>query len=386
MTAPRHLVSVWNPFYAADAMDLHAGCLLEWAERHRAGDADEDDVYVWWAKLRSENRQQHYPYEADVLRLDEQIKEGTETHLYLTDYRSLYVAHIGEVTSDSVLEDDPVHAPDYYRGRPVDFWFRLWDIRRLVTDDTGETVSALRRLRNVHYADRPVSLYGGMVNLPLVVTEDEPTSWFGSAELLTEGRLWADRDLELRAEVPRLARDLRDNLVGRVHWDLLEPAARTFLATAEATYRPRRDDPRFDFSGPAVEYAKAVETELNAVVLGALRKAFARGRPQERIIYLDGDRLDLGGPVRHQSLGALRHLLLHDQAGSALRSQLGPDGTWLTGMLSARLEVLADLRNAAAHRATTARDQISDAREEILGIGREGLLRRILQVKARLNR
>ena len=55
-TAPRHLLTVWNPSYADDAMDEHLRVLLDWARRHRAGDAEADEVHVCWAKLGSPNR------------------------------------------------------------------------------------------------------------------------------------------------------------------------------------------------------------------------------------------------------------------------------------------------------------------------------------------
>src|SRR5690606_39222983 len=59
-----------------------------------------EDVYVWWAKLRSPNRQQPLPHGEDVLALQEQIDEGVETHLYLTDYRSLYVGRLDEIVGE----------------------------------------------------------------------------------------------------------------------------------------------------------------------------------------------------------------------------------------------------------------------------------------------
>lgn len=61
MAEPRHLVSVWNPAYAVDAMDAHLRILLQWAEQQRDGRTDEDEVYVWWAKVKSSNRQQPLP-------------------------------------------------------------------------------------------------------------------------------------------------------------------------------------------------------------------------------------------------------------------------------------------------------------------------------------
>jgi hypothetical protein len=379
MIAPRHLVAVWNPAYASDAMDAHLATLLEWAAK-----GDPDETYVWWGKLRSAKRQQPLPHTADVLALHEQIEQEIETHLYLTDYRSLYVAHLDEVTAEDVMADSPdeqAHAPAYYRKQgAADFWFRLLDIRRLVADDTLETVAVLQGLRNVHYNDRPVSLYGGMVNLPLVVKAESTHAWFADTEQLTDGRMWAERDAELRSEVPRLARELRDNLIGRTLWSVLEPGTRTFLATAEAVFRPHQDDPRFNFSSPAVEYAKAVESELNALLFPVLDRTL---KDKDRILYLDGKPLNVGGRVPHQSLGVLRYLLEDDAVRRALRAAVPQHGNWLTGILPTRLQILADLRNAAAHSASTAREQVSGAREEILGIGQEGLVVQIARAKMR---
>ena len=38
MTLPRHLVTVWNPSYAQDAMDEHLAVLIDWAGRAQAGE------------------------------------------------------------------------------------------------------------------------------------------------------------------------------------------------------------------------------------------------------------------------------------------------------------------------------------------------------------
>src|SRR5690606_7257366 len=126
-----------------------------------------------------------------------------------------YVGHVGEITTDPVLDhaEEWQHAPAYYRGEMVDHWYRLFDLRLLVADDTLETIEMLRGLRNTAYGDRPVSLYGGMRDLPLVVTEDPPRAWFSDVGLLTGDRRWVERDAELRGETARLARDLRDNVL-----------------------------------------------------------------------------------------------------------------------------------------------------------------------------
>ena len=156
------------------------------------------------------------------------------------------------------------------------------------------------------------------------------------------------------------------------------------MVATEAVFRARREDPAFDFSAPAVEYAKAVEVELNALVFPVLRRALSRARPAERSVRLADRPQDLAGPVPHQTLGSLRVLLEHeDVAMRALKQALAQDGAWLVSELPYRLRVLEDLRNPAAHSEAAWRDQVSAAREEIVGVGQEGLIPRLARAKMR---
>jgi len=53
---PLHLVDVWNPSDASDAVTAHLAVLLESARRFTNGETDEEP-YIWWGKVRSRNRQ-----------------------------------------------------------------------------------------------------------------------------------------------------------------------------------------------------------------------------------------------------------------------------------------------------------------------------------------
>jgi hypothetical protein len=44
----RHLLGVWNPSYAADAMDAHLRLLLANIAALRDGRLPEEEVYVLW--------------------------------------------------------------------------------------------------------------------------------------------------------------------------------------------------------------------------------------------------------------------------------------------------------------------------------------------------
>ncbi len=379
---PHHLLAVWNPTYEADAMQQHLQVLLSTMREHRAGECGADEVYVWWGKVRSANRQAPLPHLAEVLKADAAIGDGPgapEVHLYLTDYRSLYVAHLGEVTAED-RSHDPA-APAYYRRNDLvcDCWFQLWDVRRLVWDDTTAVSHELAQLRNTRYHDRPVSLYGGMVDLPLIVTRADDTRWFDPATRAryTGGRFWAEHDAEL-AGVGELQRELRENRFGAMAWAALDPAARSFIASAEASFRRHRGDPAFDMGPIIVALANAVEVQANAILHAAMR-----GAPSAiRLVNVEGRSMDLSrdGPF---TLGQLARIIASEKPRlDHLRARLDP-GAWFVESLPPILEDLAARRNPAAHGGEVDRDEAVRLRDRLIGVGSIGDLLRLAQVRVR---
>ncbi len=368
-------------------MDEHLRILAEWNERFHRQEAEAGDVYVWWPRLRSPNRKQPLPHLDEILALDKQIEAQIETHLYLTDYRSLYVGLISDIAIEHPREhDDLDHLPAYAHEIPADMFFMLDDIRRLVADDTVATIEELARLRNVRYHGAPVSLYGGMTDLPLIVQRPEPRHWFADDGSLTEGRLWAEHDLMMRGETDKMSRELRENLFGDDVWRHLEYSTRVFLASAEATFRARRHDPAYDFSVVAVEYAKAIETEANALIFRPLRKLYSKGNSQGRRVRVNDGELDLGDVVPHQTLGTLVVLLSKNtEIRKAVQAvfQQKADAEFVMGELSAYLTDIADRRNPAAHSHKMSREDCLKLRERIIGIGVEGMISRITRAKMR---
>jgi hypothetical protein len=387
MSGTSHLVTVWNPAYASDAMDATVSLLLQRAQDFRRDSTDDEDVYVWWGKVKSSNRQQPMPHLQEILALDKLLRaEGgaeVEMHLYLTDYRSLYVAHVGEITADDVLEtdDESGHVPAYYAASSFkcDCWFRLFDIRRIVFDDTVAVVDELRKLKNVHYNDRPVSIYGGMVDLPLVVKRDDGARYFEPdvRAQLTDGRFWVEFDAA-RAGVGRMEQELRENLLGEHVWSGLDPAARSFIATAESLFRTHRYDAAFDFSPMAVEFAKAFEVQVNTILRRALRDVPVR----DRVVNVDGRSVDVAsGPLL--SLGALVRAIGQDEMiNRALKSRLSAGGQWFTASLPAILDDLAAHRNPAAHTGRMDRAAAVELRNRLMGVGAFGVFNELGRVRA----
>lgn len=370
-------------------MEATRATLLALARAKGSLRGGEDDVFVWWGKIASPNRQQPLEHLPSILALDpaadanDDAPVASEVQLYLTDYRSLYVAHVAEVVAwDPRADDDEArHVPPgvYPYTVACDCWFRLWDVRRVVLDDTRAVVDELRKLRNARYHGRPVSLYGGMVELPLLVTRPDGARWFDEhARRLTDDRLWVEFDAELSG-VHAVAASLRDDVLGESAWSALDPAARTFVANAEQIYRAHRADSAFDFSQVAVNLAKAYEVQL-AVLLGRLRS-----RVPEHLWLVNVD-----GRSRHllddpPGLGAVARALGEPGAvRTAAQQAFDPDGgQFLTVGLPAILRELAPVRNAGAHREAVRRDVARDLRDRHLGVGGLGVLVELGRVRAR---
>jgi len=381
--AQRHIVALWNPMYGPNVMEMHLDLLLEKVRRYRDGRLDEDSVYVWWGKVRSPSRRGPLPHFDDLLAIDtedERDDPGPETHLYLTDFQSLYIAHAAEITADDPRADPDqrAHVPQYYVKEDLqcDLWFALWDVRRLIQDDTVLVARELRRLHNVRHYGLPVSIYGGMVELPLIVEESVPRRYFdpGERDRITDGKFWVEWDLE-RSGLGAMERELRENLFGDRAWEGLAPAARTFVATAEKIFREHRNDPAFDFAPVAVELSKALEVQVSVL----LREALSGVPPKDRCVNVDGRAVDLTDGAAALSLGALSRAIEACRVALVTRFQ---DGGWFTGQLPAILDSMAELRNRAAHREKVGRDEAGRWRRQLLGVGCHGALVRLGELSA----
>lgn len=373
----RHLVSVWNPAYAADAMEAHLQLLLARAReaREQRRPVDHEDVCVCWAKVTSPNRLQPYPHDDDLAalaaELEDESAEPREVHLYLTDYRSLYVGHVVGVERTLSDEARAVLAPAYYatQGLKADWWFLLADLRRLVQDDLEGVIAQLAQLENVHYHHKKVSLYGGMVELPLIVERPDGATWFDPVErdAITGGRLWAEFDAE-HGGTGAMARELRENLLGDFTWQALDPAVRGFLASGEEVFRRHRGDAAFDFAPAIACYGKALEVQVNAL----LRRVVPRLSAEERRVKVEDRTIELS-PATRITLGQLAHALAGEPALRAGLARTVVESRWLLESLPAVLgDFTRGVRNAGTHETHVDRATATRWRDQVMGIGCEG--------------
>ena len=252
------------------------------------------------------------------------------------------------------------------------------DVRRLVADDTLGVIAELKLLRNTGYNDRPVSLYGGMVDLPLIVTRPDGMRFFDPEvrDDLTDERLWVEFDAEAGG-VGAMERELRENLFGDAVWMGLEPAARTFIATAEKIFRDHRNDPASDF-GLVVGLRKGAggqpQRDPDARAPGRARaRAPGRhgrphGRPDERM------------PV---TLGQFAHAVGGERALNVALSHRLVNGGWFTGELPVIVDGVARVRNPGVHQQRIGREAAMALRNQLVGVGCAGVFNLLAGVRPR---
>jgi len=365
-------------------MDEHLAVLLRQAAALRASKQSDGDAYVWWGRVRSQHRQAGLPHMESIRAIEASLasEDSPETHLYLTDYRSLYVADLAEICFKPLAQSEMSHVPAYYAldHLECDFWFKLWDVRRLVTDDLPATIEQLKKLHNVDYYDQPVSLYGGMVNLPLVVTRPDGLTFFDpdDRDRATDSVLWAEFDAEIGTQVAHVERSLRDDVLGEIAWSAFDPTVRSFIATAEKIYRDHRSDPAFDFSAVMGSFSKALEVHVG----GLLRGACAKMPPLMRFMNVDGVALDLA-QARGLSLQSLIHTLSSDEGRRRALVDSLHNGQWLTGAFVAVLTQFRELRNDATHERRIDERTAKLWRNNFLGVGSDGYLVQLSKVKPR---
>ena len=265
--------------------------------------------------MRSSHRRQPLKHLDTVLAIGRELRDDPdrEGHLYLTDYRSLYVAHVDEIVAGDVWKPYRGHAPAYYDRLDLlcDFWYKLVDVRRLVADDSLAVISELKQSpRNVNYYDQPVSplrRHGGPA------ADRRPRRWpavlRGQASATrspTSGSGWSS--------MPRAA--------AMAPWR--RTSARTCSATWSGCCRPRPgapSPPRRRSSATIATMPRSTSvpssptsprhwrSSCNAIlhaVLGDIPEAARR-------VNVDGATTVLG-PGRHLTLGQFAHALTKEPA------------------------------------------------------------------------
>lgn len=137
-----HLLILYNPYYQSNVIESHLEIL-------------KNEGKVAFGKIKSKlNTQANNPLESFYA----SINQSHPLQLFLTDYASLFVALVTQISSTATA-----NAPKYYQQNSleVDHWFMIEDMRELVRNDFVRIRDDyLPNFTTPHNNNRTYALYG----------------------------------------------------------------------------------------------------------------------------------------------------------------------------------------------------------------------------------
>lgn len=353
---------LYNPYYRKAAIKEHIDKLKKTGK-------------VAFGKLKAPNKSYEHPFLKELLELYEGVSCEEPLQLFLSDYANLFVAKV--VQADG--EDLSSFAPWYYRDYEVEQWFLITDLRELVRDDfTAIRDKYLANFSTPCYEDRTYSLYGGRYDFPLIVEQKNELCYFSEDEVHYTDIYKCESFLETKKNLIKYS--FGSHYIYDFHPDSLES-----IVYAVMEYELNEDDEFYDFSGVLARLARAVETELVAMV----RKLTAALKGLEPSI----ESALIGGKDKASSLGMVLSnklqvgnccLILKNTEVLDLLSKTN-QANILKDLkeLSEELKVFRDIRNKNIHSITPRLAPTRKLVDMVLGKFKPSIIARIIKLRER---
>jgi len=360
-----NLLILYNPYYQKNVIEEHIDILLNSDSQSNAKAA--------FGKIRSKLRDYEHPYQERLNEIYDSISEENYLQLFLTDYSSIYVAKVIEVTT----EDRSDMAPDYYRHKKLDVerWFVISDMREIVRNDFESIRDRiLSNFTTPNFGDHHYAIYGNSYVYPLVVEMDEKMDYF---ENDNDGFRYFTEIFKSQNRLDT-KKALIDYRFGEKSFYSLHPNTQDAIISAEMEYAENKSDPLYDFTAVVIKLSKAFEKELYLF----LRKLFAFLISKEsRLSHIDytvqGRDFTLSDyQYNKPNLGTNKYLLKQHHIKNALNQYIKDFALkyFIFSTIPKAINAIQPIRNEAAHGESASFQECARLRESIIGIGESGLL------------
>lgn len=390
------MLTVWNPVFQPETIEVHISKLLE----------GRPDKHVWWGKIHSRHQPESSKSEGKRLHhlvaLAEASRERSRhSVLYSTNFQSLHALKVSEVVPGAPGEwpDDGLF-PDYYQDKDIAVWFRVEDIRAISHDQTV-TLAYLRTvLGNVLHPEtraplRPFDPFTSVgFQYPVLIEGPSSEEVFDPGELEKRAprvALYAELEDAVFSPWHRFARQ-RLSRVFEEDWPLFTARSKCFLLSAEVMGLQNQHEEAktfLDYGGIVCEFAKAIEAELiDGIVVPLLQESSARRRlpPRELRSAMAHRRNSLdfhsdGRPTLRSVSRNLRYL--RDAAGELGLPSLR--ALCATNAWSGWLEGFVDRRNRAVHNEQIGFDEYEGIRRILTASAADSMLLALVRARAELD-
>jgi len=360
-----NILTLYNPYYQKDVIEQHIDVLL--------GCDSQVTAKVAFGKIRSKLRDYDHPFKEKLEEIYRSASTKEYVQLFLTDYASVYVAKVIEVTERDCTDI----APSYYKEKNLDVekWFVISDIRQVVHNDFVRVRDGvLGNFTTPNFGNHHYAIYGNSYVYPLVVEMDEPVDYFEDEDdafrYFTE-IFKSPKRLEIKQA-------LINYRFGADVFYAFHPNTQDALISAEIEYTENRDDPLYDFTSVIIKLSKSFEKELYLF----LRKLFIYLIDKEselaQLAYtVQGLNFTLSDyRYKKPNLGTNKYLLKHKAVRNSIQEHIDSFSTkyFILSILPKAISVVQPVRNEAAHGESMGFDLCTHIRSQIVGIGESGVL------------
>ncbi len=372
-----NLLILYNPYYNQEMVEDHVRILGSFDEQTQAR--------VGFGKIRSKIRNYEHSKEERIDTLYDDISPQKPLQLFLTDFSSMYVCYVEQVT-DQLPEG--VQAPVYYEQLDVEKWFVVSDIREIARHNFAYVRDqVLVGLTTPNYGNHTYALYGNRYDYPLEVAQKEPLNYF---EAYAEGKRHFTRVFRSN-QYTTTQHDLIHYVYGREILYAMHPDSMESIIYAEMVYAEHRENATYDFASVVVQYAKAFENELYYFLRKLFKQLMGYDETLETLTYqVQGRDFTLYDYLHHKpNIGTNKYLLSQSEIYNVYTAYYSyKTHSQLLNLLKYDIKnainPIQTIRNEASHGGSISKTQCQQIRNLILGIGQESIMARLIKEKERL--
>jgi hypothetical protein len=366
------LLVLYNPYYNQEMVEDHVRILGCFDEQTQAK--------VGFGKIRSKIRNYEHSKEEKIDALYEEISPQKPLQLFLTDFSSMYVCYVEQVT-DQLPEG--VKAPVYYEQLDVEKWFVVSDIREIAHNDFAYVRDqVLVGFTTPNYGNHTYALYGNRYDYPLEVEQKEPLNYF---EAYAEGNRHFTQVFKSN-KYATTQQELIHYAYGKEILYAMHPDSMESIVHAEMVYAEHKENATYDFASVVVQYAKAFENELYYFLRQLFEKLMGYDETLENIAYqVQGRNFTLYDYLNQKpNMGTNKYLLSNPDIYKAYTAHY--DYKTHAKLLSLlkydiknAINTIQNTRNEASHGGSIAKAQCQQIRNLILGVGEESIMAELMK-------
>jgi len=356
----QNLLILYNPYYQKNVIKEHLEVLIKNGE-------------VTFGKLKSKLKSTSHPFEEKLQELIQNVNEENYLQLFLTDYSSIYVAKVVQVSTNDLSHK----APEYYKNYDVEAWFLIDDMYEIIRNDF-ESVrdKILSNFTTPNYGNHTFALYGNSYVYPLIIEQKNEIDYFLDIENKLYKNIYKSEEYLKYKNI--LQEYVFDDLIYAMH-----PRSLDNIISAEIEYQHYKKDLTYDFNSIIIKYSKVIELEIYLFLKELFKVIYD---DIKNITYtLQGINFTMNDFFSYKpNLGTMRKLLKTPKIKSAVFDRFNDRNfTFFTlQTLPNFIKNFQDIRNESVHGKSASLEDAFDIRSKILGIKTFSILSELLKHKS----